>query len=217
MVADDQEIPKEVDPKDVVSKMKFDYAHGVRDHSTRALEAVCELCSNLEKQDLNLDIFLKQAAELISKHFGISSVAIGIRDPVDRLYKYRVVVGLDDPVAEGYKALTYTRQQLFDDKTYPSYDISPRTKLFLSENHPYADGEEFTYKSPRLIGMKRRSLTDSLEADYLDFLCYGTGGEILGFIEASGTRLRKLPDGATIKWLEMISCIIGAALRAKRY
>jgi hypothetical protein len=217
LVAGAEELPKEVDPKDVVNKMRFDYARGVRDHSTRALEAVCDLCGNLEKQDLNVDVFLKQAAELISKHFGISSIAIGVRDPIDKLYKYKVVVGLDDSVAEGYKSLTYTRQQLFDDKTYPSYEISPRTKLFLSENHPYADGEEFTYRRPQLIGMKRRSLTDSLEADYLDFLCFGTGGEILGFIEASGTRLRKLPDATTIKWLEMISCIIGAALRAKRY
>lgn len=217
MVADAQEIPKEVDPKDVVSKMKFDYTRGVRDHSTRALEAVNELCASLEKQDLNIDVFLKQTAELISKHFGISSVAIGVRDPVDRMYKYRVVVGLDDSVAEGYKALTYSRQQLFDNKTYPSHDISSRTKLFLSEDHPYADGEEFTYKSPRLIGLKRRSLTDSLEADYIDVLFFGSGGDIIGFIEASGTRLRKLPDVITIKWLELISCIIGAFLRARRY
>lgn len=211
------ELPKEVNPKDVASKIQFDYSHSLRDPATRALEAVLELCAELEKPDLNVDGFLKQAADLIMKHFGIASVAIGLRDPVDRLYKYRVITGLDDDVVQAFKKLSYTRQQLFDDKTYPSYDISHRTKLFLSEDHPYAEGEEGTYKRPQLIGLKRRSLTDSLEADYLDSLIFGSDREVVGFIEVSGTRIRKLPDTVTIKWIEIISCVLGAALRAKRY
>jgi len=187
-------MPNVVSPKDVALKMKIDYSRGVRDHTTRNLEAVCGLCWKLERLDLDVDAFTHETADLISKLFGIGSVAIGVRDPVDGLYKYKVVVGLDKDVADGFKKLTYTRAQLLETSKYPCYEISDHTKLFLAEDHPYSDGEEFTYRQPRLIGMKRRALTESLDADNVDFFFNGSDGNILGFIETSGTRMRKLPD-----------------------
>jgi hypothetical protein len=158
---------------------------------------------------------VKDAAELISKLFGIESVAIGVRDPVDRLYRYKAVVGLEKQVVDGFSKLTYTKEELLNTNTYPNHEISSHTRLFLSEEHPYAEGEEFTYRRPGLIGMKRRTLTDSLEADYLDIFFHEPEGDILGFIEISGTRLRKLPDAATIKWIELISAILGVAVQRK--
>jgi len=207
---------KVVNPKDVALKMKIDYSRGVMDHTMRVLEAVCGLCWKLERPSLDPDAFMRETADQISKLFGIESVAIGVRDPLDKLYKYRVVVGLDKEVADGFKNLAYTREQLLEPGTYPSYEISDHTKLFLAEDHPYAKGEEFTYRRPGLIGMKRRTLTDSLEADYLDFFFYGTDGEILGFIEISGTRMKKLPDATAIRWIELIAAVLGTALQKKK-
>ena len=206
---------REVSAKDVATKMKIDYSRGVKDSTARDLEAVCELCWKLEKANLDVDGFTKETAELISRLFGIESVAIGVRDPAAKLYKYRAVVGLDKDVADGFRKLSYTREQLLEPSTYPSYDISSRTKLFLSEDHPYANGEEFTYRRPGLIGMKRRTPIDSLEADYLDFFFYGLDGDILGFIEISGTRMRKLPDTTTIRWIELIATMLGVAIQRK--
>jgi hypothetical protein len=204
-----------VDPKEVALRMRLDYSRGVKDHTTRALEAVCDLCWKLEQPHLTADSFLRDAAELISKLFGIESVAIGVRDPVDRLYRYKAVVGLEKEIADGFSNLTYTREQLLNESTYPSHEISGHTRLFLSEEHPYAEGEEFTYRRPGLIGMKRRTLTDSLEADYLDIFFRGPDGDILGFIEISGTRLRKMPDAATIRWVELIGALLGVAVQKK--
>jgi hypothetical protein len=205
-----------VSAKDVALRMKMDYSRGIKDYTSRDLEAVCGLCWKLEQPNLDINSFIRETADLISKLFGIESVAIGVMDPVDRLYKYRVVVGLDNEVAEGFKGLAYTREQLLEASSYPCYTISERTKLFLAEDHPYAKGEEFTYRRPGLIGMKRRELTDSLEADYLDFFFYGPDGEILGFIETSGTRMRKLPDSLTIRWIELIAGILSVALQKKK-
>lgn len=202
-----------VNPKEVALRMRLDYSRGVKDHTTRALETVCDLCWKLEQPDFDADSFLKDSAELISKLFGIESVAVGVRDPKDRLYKYRAVVGLEKESAEGYSSLSYTREQLLNSVTYPSHEISRHTRLFLSEEHPYAEGEEFTYRRPGLIGMKRRTVTDSLEADYLDIFFNGPDGEIVGFIEISGTRLRKLPDAATIRWIELIGALMGVAVQ----
>ena len=204
-----------VNPNEVALRMRLDYSRGVKDHTTKALEAVCDLCWKLEQPHLIADSFVREAAELISKLFGIESVAIGVRDPVDRLYRYKAVVGLEKEVADGFSNLTYTRQQLLDSNTYPSHEISSHTRLFLSEEHPYAKGEEFTYRRPGLIGMKRRTLTDSLEADYLDIFFHEPNGDILGFIEISGTRIRKLPDATTIKWIELVGALLGVAVQRK--
>jgi hypothetical protein len=204
-----------VNPKEVALRMRLDYSRGVKDHTTRALEAICDLCWKLEQPQLTADSFVRDAAELILKLFGIESVAIGVRDPKDRLYRYKAVVGLEKDKADGYSDLVYTREQLLNSSTYPSHEISSHTRLFLSEEHPYAEGEEFTYRRPGLIGMKRRTVSDSLEADYLDILFNEPDGDILGFIEISGTRLRKLPDAATIRWIELIGALLGVACQKK--
>jgi hypothetical protein len=205
-----------VDPKEVALRMRLDYSRGVRDRTTKALDAVCELCWKLEQPRLLADSFMRDTAELISKLFGIESVAIGVRDPEDRLYRYMTVVGLEKESADGFSNLVYTREQLLDVNTYPSHEISSHTRLFLSEEHPYAEGEEFTYRRPGLIGMKRRTVTDSLEADYLDIFFHEPDGDILGFIEISGTRLRKFPDAATIRWIELIGALLGVAVQRRR-
>jgi hypothetical protein len=208
-------IAADVDPREVALRMRLDYSRGVKDHTTRALEAVSDFCWKLEQPSLFADSFVRDAAELISKLFGIESVAIGVRDPADGLYKYKAVVGIEEESADGYSNLSYTREQLLDSSTYPSHEISSHTRLFLSEEHPYAEGEEFTYRRPGLIGMKRRTVTDSLEADYLDIFFRESDGDILGFIEISGTRIRKLPDAATIRWIELIGALLGVAIQRK--
>ena len=202
-----------VSPGDVAHKLRIDYSRGVRDHTTKSLEGVSDLCWKLERSSVDLDAFIHEAAELISRLFSIESVAIGVWDQRTKLYRYRDVVGLEKEVVEGFKQLSYTKEELLNPEKYPCYDISSHTKLFLSEDHPYAEGEEFTYRRPALIGMTRRSVTDSLEADYLDVFFYGREGEALGFIEISGTRLRKLPDAGTIKWIELVAGILGIAVR----
>ncbi len=207
----DEEATEVVDPKQVALKMKLDYSRGVKDHSVKSVEALSELLWMLERPGFDLPKFLKDAAECISKQFGISSVAICAKD-VDGKYRYKVVLGLTEEATKGFDQFVYTREELFDSPVYPGHEISRHTKIFLTEDHPYGPGEEFTYQRPGLIGMKRRSLTESLEADYLDFFFFGPNGEPLGYIETSGTRLRKLPDGPAIVWIEHAAAIVGVGV-----
>ncbi len=208
--------PPVIDARDVVMKMKMDYSRGLKDQTTKGLETTCRLCWEFEQPNLDSEVFMKQVVDTILKLFGIESAEIGLRDPTDNLYRYRVIGGLDKEIEDGYRKLTYTKEQLFASGTYPSYEISKHTRLFLAEDHPYAEGEEFTYRRPGLLGMKRRSVTDSLEADYLDILFYDPTGEVLGFIEISGTRTRRLPDATTIKWIELLAGILGIVIQKER-
>ncbi len=195
--------------------MKSEYSRGVKDHPTRVLESIVDLSARLESSEVNLPSFLKEVADLISKQLGIASVAIALRDPSDGLYRYPIVTGVEASVIEGFKKIVYSKEQLFDDGTFASHEISRHTRVYLAEDHPYAAGEEFSYRRPQLIGMKRRTLEDSLEADYLDFYVFGPNNEVLGWIETSGTRLMKLPDAQTIRWIELLASMIGTAVRLK--
>ncbi len=209
------EAMKTFSPNEVAQRLKADYSHGIIDHTSKALEEVCTLCWSLEKPNAHAQEFLDASADTISKHFGIASVAIAVRDR-DRSYRYKVVTGVEKDAVDGMKRIVYTREQLYDDKTYPCYEISSHTKIYLSEDHPYAKDEEFSYRRPGLIGMRRRAINDSLEADYIDFFFYGPDKDILGWIETSGTRLRKLPDPTTIRWIELIAFLIGQSLQLKK-
>ncbi len=205
-----------VNPLEVARKLKTDYSQSWMDHTTRALSNICGLCWRYERSNRTLQDFLTEVTDLISKEFGIASVTIAIRDPIDKMYRYRVVNGIDPEAVEEFKRIAYSIEQVNDTSTYPGHEISSHTKAFLGEEHPYAQGEEFSYRRPGLIGMRRRALNDSLEADYLDFFFYGTGDEILGWIEISGTRQGKLPDAATIRWIELIAYLVGQMLRTKQ-
>ena len=204
-----------VNPEEVARKLRSDYSRSWMEHTTKSLANISGLCWKYERSVGNLQEFLTEVSDLISKEFGIASVTIAIRDPVDKMYRYKVVNGIDPEAIDEFKRITYSIEQVNDTSTYPGHEISNHTKIFLAEEHPYATGEEFSYKRPGLLGMRRRALGDSLEADYLDFFFYGPDGEILGWIETSGTRQMKLPDATTIRWIELIAYLVGQALRTK--
>ena len=212
----DEKLPVVVDPKDVAFKMKIEYSRGVKDQAEKVLEAMIDLCRKFEQSQVDVIVISKEAAEMISKRFGIASVAIALRDPVDKLFRYVSVVGVDEENIEGFKKLVYTDEQVTDESRYKSYVISDQTRLYLDEDHPYAPGEESTYRRPGLLDMKRRSITDSLEADYVDVFFRQKDGRLMGWVELSGTRMRMLPDVATIKWVELLSYYLSTALRLRR-
>jgi len=212
---DANEALKVVEPKDVALRMRLDYSHGMKDHTTKVIEEIAGLCAKAKQVNLDLDSFLKDTADIISRLFGIASVAIAVWDPALRAYKFRIATGIGQEGTQLYKNMSFTKEQILDDRTYPCYEISKQTKLYLSEDHPYVEGQESTFARPALIGMKRRSLSDSLEADYLCVFVKGSDDEILGWFEISGTRLRKLPDVTAIKWIELIACILGAVIHPK--
>jgi hypothetical protein len=216
-MADTQaEAQKVVSPRDVAFKMKIDYSRGIKDHATKTLEALCSMSSRLEQPNIDIDAFVKDTADMVVRLFGIETVGICIRDATDGRYRYATVVGMDGHALDEFKAIAYTEQQLLEPSTYPSYEISDRTRLFLGEDHPYTASEEHTYRRPGLIGLKRRTLTDCLEADYLDSFFHDQKGHIAGYIEIGGTRLRKLPDPETIRWIELMATILGIAVRMSR-
>jgi hypothetical protein len=207
---------REYTPQEVAQKIRLEYSRGVKDHTVRLLEDIGLLCASLEDPGFDMRSVLTAVADMISRHLGIASIAIALWNPSARAYRYEHASGVGDDALEGFKKLSYTRDQIVNEESYPSHEISRWTRLYLSEEHPYADDEIFSYNRPGLLGKKRRSITESLEADYLCVFFRGPGEDILGWMDISGTRLKTLPDAATIRWLEMLGFIITLAIRLKR-
>ena len=216
-MVDSTELSKVVKPRDVALHMSMDYAHGIKDQTAKTVEEINALFERVKRPGYELDSFLMDVAEMISRSFGIANTMIAVWDQAHQVYRYRAVTGLEKETADAYKNLTYTKEHMIDERTYPSHKISTHTQLYLCEEHPYAEGEETSYARPALLGMKRRSLSDSLEGDYMCFDFAGAGDEIMGWIETSGTRLRRLPETSSIRWIELIACIVGSVIQLKEW
>jgi hypothetical protein len=195
--------------------MKLDYMHGVRDVNQKRLDALQSLLAHFRAPQLNIEALLQDAATLIARQAMIDSVSIGLRDPKDGLYRYRAMVGFRDDAVEALKRIAYRKEQFFNDPEYVGTDISKQSRLYLAEDNVILASEQKAFNRPVLLTMKRRTATDSLEGDYLDVKIWGAFDDLLGWIEISGTRTMQLPDIESIRWIETVASIVGAAVMYK--
>jgi hypothetical protein len=59
---------------------------------------------------------------------------------------------------------------------------------------------------------KRRTEDETLEADFIDTLILGPSDALLGWIEYGGTLTSKFPDPSVIRYIEVISSVLAAAI-----
>ena len=200
-----------VDHTEIARKMKLDYAYGVKDKTERALDGILSLLSHCQEPQMDMKDFLIEAANIIQRHLGMDNVSIGLRSASDDLFRYEVFVGTRSDLEAAHRKLAYTEKDFVDDTEYKGTMIGKISKLYLAEDVPYKDDEIESYRAA-LLGLRRRSPTDSSEGDYIDFWIQGTNGKLLGWIETSGTRVAELPDIMTIKLIEVIASMIGVVL-----
>ncbi len=146
----------------------------------------------------------------IETHYGLTSKCVfkSLSTP-DPLFERRMkgFLGFGTEFADDF----------LGDSKYKGRVISDYSKMYFEEDKPYTDGSESTFNRPALLKSKRHSTDDALEADYLDVHIFGPDKELIGWIETSGTIMGKMPDITTIKTIEVIASMIGAAiLRTKQ-
>lgn len=205
-----------MDHRDIPLRLKFEYSHTLKDQTQKALESLQSLLEHLSRPVIDVSELMQQTADTICKQFGIDSVAIGLKDPRDGKYRYSIMSGYREEAIQNLKQLAYEIDDFYKDDSYNGTFISKYTKIFLAEDNEYKDLDKVAYNRPMLLGLKRRSLNDSLEADYLDSFIIGADEELLGWIEISGTRTGKLPDAVTIRWVETAGAIVAAALMCEQ-
>ena len=148
-----------IDHRTIPDKIKLDYSHGIRDPTLKTLEGVQILLSHFQGSHMDIDKLLSEAAEFISRQFGIDNVAIGLRDPKDALYRYRAMVGFRGDALEAHKKIAYKKEQFFEDDEFHSVKISKYSRIYLAENNVLTEEERGAYNRPALLTMKLPDVT----------------------------------------------------------
>lgn len=201
-----------VDYTEIARKAKFDYAYGKREPSTKHVDAIQKLVEKSLRGRSDQRELVQAAADLIYKEFRLKDVTLGLWNPHDRIYKYEVMAGMQPGIWTAMKRIQYTTEQFHDPVKYKGTILGEQTRLFLVEDEPYAEGEEDTVDRAEFLKSRRRASDQSVEGDYLDTYVFGPGKEIIGWVEYAGTWSGKLPDIATIRWVEFVAAILGVAI-----
>jgi hypothetical protein len=204
-----------MDVEAVKRKLKFDYLKTRNDPSSRNLETFSALLSDFQRPQIAIHDLMQEATNLIQKQFRFRWTMIGLKSQSDGLYRYEFQAGM--------RAESWARQKVkvykltdFDMKgAYKAGEISKLTRFYPEEDNPLFSEDQGVVNRPILLRGKRKTEDEALEADYIDTLILGPGDELMGWIEYGGTVAGKLPDLMTIRYIEVIAGILGAAITAQ--
>lgn len=212
-----EEMEKSEGMRQLTKELQEIFTPLIRDPNERILEQIEKLMFKGTDPRESVESFLMNAGTLIYRLFGISEVAIALKDPSDNLFKYRLFFGMRKDSEDAYRKISYTLEQATSTTKYPRIRLSEYTDFFPSEYRPYIEGEVNTYNRPSQLGMKRRSPDEMIEGDYVCIYFYGMmKNDILGWFELARTRDGKIPNRETFKWLELIASIVGRIIHERR-
>lgn len=194
-------------------KLKFDYMEAQTSGLHKGLDAVLATCAMANNPSVNLTGFLQETVNLLAKTFKLRSVSVG-RVGQDGLYRYEVMCGISEEAWKFLRAKAYVERDFYDGQNWNGDPVGRLTKVYLVEDDPWIERDAFN--RPSIVGIKRRTPEDWVEGDYIDTHIRGTKGELLGWIEILGVNDGKMPDVATLKFLETVAGIIGRRMDSKR-
>jgi hypothetical protein len=203
----------QVDTDSVRRKLKFDYLKAKNDASSRTLDVFSQLLGYFQKPQIVVHDMIQDAANLIQRQFRLRWAMVGLKSQSDGLYRYEVHCGMRPDSWARQKARAYKLSDFaLHTNSYNAGEISRLTRVYLEEENPLGKDDTGVLNRPILLGTRRKSDDETLEADFIDTLIVGPGDDLLGWIEYSGTVTMKFPDPMTIRNIEVISGILSAAI-----
>ncbi len=173
------------------------------------------LIGRFEKQPVPVMDLLQDAAHYIHRAFRLRWVMIGTRNPSDGVCRYVVESGMRPDAWKWQKERTYVKEDFALSKAgwYSAGELSRLTRVYLEEDNPLAEDDvEKIVNRPFMMKATRKTVDDTLEADFIDTLILTPDNDLLGWIEYGGTIAGKFPDPVVFRWIEFIAAILGAAL-----
>jgi hypothetical protein len=204
-----------VDPETVKRKLRFDYLKAKNEPSSRNLDGFVSLLQHFQKPRFVIHDMAQDAATYIQKRFRLRWVLVGLRGK-DEMYRYEAMSGMRDEAWARHKTKAYAKADFTSSSARYRYgDISKVSRVYLEEQNPLHKDEEQSVNRPALLRSKRDTDETCLEADFIDTLILGNKDEMLGWIEYSGTIAGEFPDPTTVRNIEVISSIVGAAIASR--
>jgi len=157
----------------------------------------------------------KETLTVIHRLFDFQYIYIALKGE-DGLFRYIAQLGLPKEKEDALFKIAYSKDDLFDESSYPSTRLSDITRFYMSESMPFKLDEIDTFGRTLMIDQRRSNPNEMIEADYFDMYIKDYNQEILGYIELSMTRSRMLPDRMTIAWVELIATLVGMLISKKK-
>lgn len=205
--------PKGIDQEIVKRSLRTSYLGARSDHFSRLIDGFAAQLARFHKRPMVLHDFLQEAANFMQRQFRLRWVMMGLKCQ-DGVYRYQVMAGVRPEVWERQRARTYTKEGFAPEVEgfFKAAEISRLTRAYLEEENPLAEEDLGKVNRPVLLKSRRRSQEDALEGDFLDTLILSSDNDLLGWIDYSGTVTGKYPDPMTIRWFELMSAILAAAM-----
>ncbi len=206
-----------VDSESVNRRLKFEYLRVKNDHASKSLEVFTQLASHLQKPQISVMEMIQDASGVLQRQFRLRWVMIGLKES-DGYYRYLVNTGMRDDAWAKQRSKQYLLKDFeLSTENYRAAEISKLTRSYLEEDNPLGKNDEGVVNRPALLKAKRRTDDETLEADFLDTLITSPTGELLGWIEYSGTVTGKFPDAITIRHIEVAASLIASAVILSRF
>lgn len=189
--------------------MRANYSKIPQNSDERVMEQIEKLLVSTPKSLKSIGEFFQETAITISRFSGFMEVLIALKRKGTDIFKYQAFVGFRKDVEYAISKREFTMKDMFDQKKYPCFDLTDFTKFYPAEWKPYTEDEMNSFNRPTIIATERTSDDELVEGDYFCIFIYGPRKELMGWMEVSRTRDGKFPSRKTIKWLELISSIIG--------
>lgn len=200
--------------KETLDILRKNYSGFPKDQNESAMMAVASLVAHSIDSD-SIDKIAKETVTVIHRLFDFQFVYISLKGD-DGFFRYIAQIGLPKEKEDTLYRIKYSAEDLFDESSYPSTQLSEITRFYMAESMPYKVDEIDTFGRPIMIGQKRKNLNEMIEADYFDIYIRDVNQELLGYIELSLTRSRMLPDRSEIAWVELIATLIGIIISRKK-
>lgn len=198
--------------KEIEKVLKQQYKRIPEDQNEKVLDGIQKFIDFTHQPRAALRDVIHEAAMTVYRLFPFKEITIGLKSRADGKYRYTEIIGHSRTAADALKRLSYTYDEFFNQRDYPSFWVSKYTELALVEEHPFLENEKDTYNRPALLSGARKSVDVIVEGDYFDIYMYGPKDEMIGWIELGMTRDGKMPSMMVIKQLELfasiLSCII---------
>lgn len=202
------------EPETVKRALRLTYLGARSEQTSKLLDGFAALLNRFHSQPLVIHDLVQEAASYIHRQFRLRYTMIGLRNPVDGVYRYEVEAGMRPEAWAWQKARTYKKDDfaLTVEGIYSAGEISRLTRVYLEEENPLGEADIGVVNRPFLLKARRKSEEDTLEADFIDTLIVDDKNDLLGWIEYAGTLTGRFPDPMTIRYIELISVITAAAI-----
>jgi hypothetical protein len=211
-------MPSGIIDKEIVKRgLRTSYLSARSDPTSRLIDGVATVLARFHKHPMVLQNVLQDAANFMQRQFRLRWVMIGLKCP-DGVFRYQAMSGVRPEVWNTQRARTYTKEEFAPEVQgfFSAAEISRLTKVYLEEDNPLSEEDLAKINRPVLLKSKRRAQEDALEGDFLDTMILNSENELVGWIDYSGTVIGKFPDPMTIRWVELMSAVVAAAISTQQ-